>query len=138
MNEEQIKQILNKIGRAEIPPEAAGITELTSQRFAAALGLSRPRFFTPLRLLAAAATIILAFALGRWSKPIPPTSSNITAYATSVPTHTSGRKDNDGFWQQKMLATMRPRPYARTGFDKGGLLKSYKQYLRNQPFDIGE
>jgi len=138
MNEEKIKQILDKIGRTEIPPDATRIAELTSQRFAATLNLTRPRFFAPLRLLAAAAVIVLAFALGRWSKPMPLPPSNTATYASSASVYSSVPKNNGGFWQQKMLAAMQPRPYARTSFDKAGLLNDYKQYLRNQPFNIGE
>jgi hypothetical protein len=47
-------------------------------------------------------------------------------------THPTEQENKNGFWRQKALAAMQPRPYAQTGFDKTGLLNSYKQYLKEK------
>ena len=130
MNEEKIKQILNKIGQTEVPSEAVRIAEQTSQRVTAAFNLPQPRFLTPLRLFAAAAVILLAFALGRWSKPASP--PEVAAYNPTYSINTAIDKNTESFWRQKMLAAMQPRPYAQTSFDKAGLLNDYKQYLKEK------
>jgi hypothetical protein len=126
MNEEKLKQILNKIGQADVPPDIALIAEQASRNFSAALKIPKPQhwFLTPVRLLAAAAVVVFVFALGRWSKPVPP---RITIYATQSPTHPSVQADNDSFWQQKAMAAMQPRPYAQSA---GELLNLYKQSRR--------
>jgi hypothetical protein len=144
MNEEKLKQILNNIGQTDIPPNAALIAEQTSQRFTAALNIlqaqrpQRTRFVIGLRLLAAAAVIVFAFAIGlsvgqRSTLPQTRLSSlNLTGYASPTPTHPTVQQAKDSFWRQKMLAAMQPRPYARTNFDKAGLLNDYKQYLKEK------
>jgi hypothetical protein len=147
MNEEKLIEILKNIGQTEVPPNIARIAEQTSQKFAAALNIlqaqrpERTRFVIGLRLLAAAAVIIFAFAIGlsvgRWSTP-PQTqlsSLDLSAYASSLMTHPTARQDKDSFWRQKTLAAMQPRPYAQTRFDKTSLLVGYKQYLKEKHYD---
>jgi hypothetical protein len=147
MNEEKLKQILNKIGQSDVPPDIARIAEQTSQRFTAALNIlqaqrpQRTRFVIGLRLLAAAAVIVFAFAIGlsvgRWSKP-PQTqlsSLDLSAYASSLMTHPTARQDKDSFWRQKALAAMQPRPYAQTQFSQTALLNGYKQYLKEKHYE---
>jgi hypothetical protein len=134
MDEEKIKQILNKIGEENVPPDAAVIAERASRNFSAALKIPQPRqwFFTPVRLMAAAAVIIFAFAAGRWSQP-PQTqlsSPDLSAYASSLMTHPSVQQDKDSFWGQKALVAMRPRPYAQNGLSQTALLNAYKKYLK--------
>lgn len=144
MNEEKLIEILKNIGQTEVPPNIARIAEQTSQRFAAALNIpqaqrpERTRFVIGLRLLAAAAVIIFAFAIGlsvgRWSTP-PQTqlsSLNLPGYALPTPTHPTVQQPKDSFWRQKALAAMQPRPYAQTRFDKTSLLVGYKQYLKEK------
>ena len=139
MNEEKLKQILNKIGQADVPPNAAMIAERASRNFDAALKIAQPKqwFFTPVRLMAAAAVIILVFAAGRWSKSIPQASpSPEIAVYTQINLNISGcRKNPESFWQQKALAAMQPRPYAQTQFDQNRLLNAYKQYLKEKHND---
>jgi hypothetical protein len=132
MKEEKLKQILNEIGRTDVPENIASIAELASQRFDAVLNINRPqrRFLTPVRLLAAAAVIILAFAAGRWSKPV--SIPQVAAYKSTYSINTAINKKPEGFWHQKALAAMQPRPYARTSFDKANPLNSYKQYLKEK------
>ena len=76
MNEEKIERILEKIGQADVPPNVTLIAERASRNFDSALKIAQPKqwFFTPVRLIAAAAVVTFAFAAGRWSKPLPPTS----------------------------------------------------------------
>jgi hypothetical protein len=144
MNEEKLKQILNNIGQTDVPPDITRIAEQTSQRFTAALNIlqaqrpQRTRFVIGLRLIAAAAVIVFAFAIGLsvGQRSTPPqtqlSSLNLTGYASPVPTHPTVQQAKDSFWRQKMLAAMQPRPYARTNFDKAGLLNDYKQYLKEK------
>jgi hypothetical protein len=136
MNEEKLEQILNKMGRADIPPNAALIAERASRNFDTALKIVKPRqwFFTPVRLMAAAAVMILVFAAGRWSKPpqAQPSSPDLSAYATSLMTHPSVQQDKDSFWRQKALAAMKPRPYAQNGLSQTTLLNAYKQHLKEK------
>ena len=147
MNEEKLKQILNKIGQSDVPPDIARIAEQTSQRFAAALNIpraqrpERTKFVIGLRLLAAAAVIIFAFAIGlsvgRWSTP-PQTqlsSLNLPGYASPMLTHPTVQQAKDSFWRQKTLAAMQPRPYAQMRFDKKGLPFGYNQYLKEKHYD---
>ena len=144
MNEEKLKQILNKIGQTDVPPDIARIAEQTSQSFTAALNILQARrqpFFIGFKRIAVAASILLVFALGlslgRWSKP-PQTqlsSLDLSAYATSLMTHPTARQDKDSFWQQKALAAMQPRPYAQTQFSQTTLLNNYKQYLKEKHYE---
>ena len=139
MNEEKLKQILNKIGQADVPPSATLIAERASRNFDAALKIAQPKqwFFTPLRLLAAAAVMILVFVAGRWSKPLPPTSSlpEVASYAQPVSAYPAVGKNPDSFWQQKALAAMQPRPYAQTSFTNTEMLNAYKQYLKEKHYE---
>jgi hypothetical protein len=144
MNEEKLKQILNEIGRTDVPPNIARIAEQTSQSFTAALNLLQARrqpFFIGFKRIAVAASILLVFALGlslgRWSKP-PQTklvSLDLSAYASSVMTHPSVQQDKDGFWRQKMLAAMQPRPYTQNQLSQTALLNVYKQYLKEKHYE---
>jgi hypothetical protein len=147
MNEEKLIEILKNIGQTEVPPNIVRIAEQTSQRFAAALNIlqaqrpERTRFVIGLRLLAAAAVIIFAFAIGlsvgRWSTP-PQTqlsSLNLPGYASPMLTHPTVQQAEDSFWRQKTLAAMQPRPYAQTRFDKTSLLVGYEQYLKEKHYD---
>ncbi|MGD0597764.1 MAG: hypothetical protein ABSA64_09635 [Sedimentisphaerales bacterium] len=139
MNEEKLKQILNKIGQADVPPNATLIAERASRNFDSALKIAQPKqwFFTPLRLLAAAAVIILVFAAGRWSKPFPPTSSlpEVASYAQPVSAYPAVGKNPDSFWQQKALAAMQPKPYSQNELSQTALLNVYKQYLKEKHYD---
>jgi len=139
MNEEKLKQILNKIGQADVPPNAALIAERASRNFDSALKIAQPKqwFFTPLRLLAAAAVMILVFAAGRWSKPLPPTSSlpEVASYAQPVSAYPAVGKNPDSFWQQKAQAAMQPRPHAQTSFNRTELINTYKQYLKEKHYE---
>jgi len=136
MNEEKLKQILNKIGQADVPPNATLIAERASRNFDSALKIAQPKqwFFTPVRLLAAAAVMMLVFAAGRWSKP-PQTqlsSPDLSAYASSLMTHPTVQQDKNSFWQQKTLAAMQPRPYSQNELSQTALLNAYKQYLKEK------
>ena len=133
MNEEKLKQILNKIGQADVPPNATLIAERASRNFDSALKIAQPKqwFFTPLRLLAAAAVMILVFAAGRWSKSIPqasPSPEIIVAAGTY-------NGNSDSFWQQKALAAMQPRPYSQNELSQTALLNIYKQYLKEKHYE---
>jgi hypothetical protein len=139
MNEEKLKQILNKIGQADVPPNATLIAERVSRNFDSALKIAQPKqwFFTPVRLLAAAAVMILVFAAGRWSKPLPPTSPlpAVASYAQPVSAYPAVGKNPDSFWQQKALAAMQPRPHAQTSFNRTELINAYKQYLKEKHYE---
>ena len=134
MNEEKLEQILNKIGGADIPPNAAMIAERAWRNFDAALKIAQPKqwFFTPVRLMAAAAVIVLAFAAGRWSKQMSPVSqsSDSAVYERVSLTDSSSQKNPDSFWQQKALAAMKPRRYVQTSFNRTEMINAYKQYLK--------
>ena len=136
MNEEKLKQILNKIGQAGVPPNATLIAERASRNFDSALKIAQPKqwFFTPLRLLAAAAVMILVFAAGRWSKPLPPTSPlpEVASYAQPVSAYPAVDKNPESFWRQKALAAMQPRPYAQNELSQTALLNFYKQHLKEK------
>lgn len=136
MNEEKLKQILDKIGRTDVPPNVALIADRASRNFDAALKIPQPKqwFFTPVRLIAAAAVVILVFVAGRWSKSIPQASPlpDIAAYTKSISIYPDAQKNPDSFWQQKAQAAMQPRPYAQTRFDQNRLLNAYKQYLKEK------
>jgi hypothetical protein len=139
MNEEKIERILNKIGQADVPPNIALIAERASRNFDAALKIAQPKqwFFTPVRLIAAAAVVIFAFATGRWSKSIPQASPSpeVAVYTKSISTYPAVDKNPESFWQQKALAAMQPRPYAQTQFDQNRILNAYKQYLKEKHND---
>jgi hypothetical protein len=139
MNEEKLKQILKSIGQADVPPNVTLIAERASRNFDAALKIAQPKqwFFTPLRLLAAAAVMILVFAAGRWSKPLPPASSlpEVASYTQPVSAYPAVGKNPDSFWQQKALAAMQPRPYSQNGISQTALLNVYKQYLKEKHYE---
>ena len=129
MNEEKLKQILSKIGQADVPADITRIAEQTSQRFTAALNLPQPRFFAPLRLIAAAAVIVVAFVAGRWSKPVP--SLNTAVFTPAIPAYSAQQKNENSFWQQKVTAAMRSRPYVQST-TATSRLNAYKQYLKEK------
>ena len=139
MNEEKLKQILNKIGQAVVPPNATLIAERASRNFDSALKIAQPKqwFFTPLRLLAAAAVMILVFAAGRWSKPLQPASSlpEVASYAQPASAYPAVYKNTESFWQQKALAAMQPRPYSQNEISQTALLNLYKQYLKEKHYE---
>ena len=147
MNEEKIKQILNKIGQSNVPPNVAQIAEQTSQKFAATLNIlqaqrpQRTRLVIGLRLLAAAAVIVFVFAIGlsvgQRSTPSQTQLSlmDLAGYASPMPTHPTVQQAKDSFWRQKALAAMQPRPYAQMRFDKKGLPFGYNQYLKEKHYD---
>jgi hypothetical protein len=147
MNEEKLIEILKNIGQTEVPPNIARIAEQTSQKFAAALNIlqaqrpERTRFVIGLRLLAAAAVIIFAFAIGLsvGKRSTPPqtqlSSLNLPGYASPMLTHPSVQQAKDSFWRQKALAAMQPRPYVQSQFDKTILIDAYKQYLKEKHYD---
>ncbi|MDD5064797.1 MAG: hypothetical protein PHQ35_08590 [Phycisphaerae bacterium] len=144
MNEEKLIEILKNIGQTEVPTDITGIAEQTSQRFASALNIlqaqrpERTRFVIGLRLLAAAAVVIFAFAIGlsvgrRSALPQTQTASlNLPGYASPMPAHPTVQQAKGSFWRQKALAAMQPRPYAQSRFDKMSLLNAYKQYLKGE------
>ena len=131
MNSEKIEQVLKEIGDTNVPPEIALIARQASRNFSAALKIHRPQnwFQSSARLLAAAAIIVLAFALGRWSTPVSP---KITVYAAQSSTRLTVQTNNESFWRQKALAAMKSRPYAQSA---GELLNLYKQYLKEKNND---
>jgi hypothetical protein len=135
MNEEKLKQILNEIGRTDVPPNIARIAEQTSQSFTAALNILQTRrqpFFIGFKRIAVAASILLVFALGlsvgRWSKP--PQTQVSSLDLSPVLTHPAVHEN--GFWRQKALAAMQPRPYAQNELSQTALLNAYKQYLKEK------
>ena len=142
MNEEKLKQILNKIGQADVPSNAALIAERASRNFDAALKIAQPKqlVLTPVRLLAAAAVMILVFAAGRWSKPLQPASSlpEVASYTQPASAYPAVYKNTESFWQQKALAAMQPRPYSQNEISQTALLNVYKQYLKEKTFRKGE
>jgi hypothetical protein len=131
MNDEKLKQILNKIGQTDVPPEIALLAEQATRNFSAALKIPQPkhRFLSLARLFATAAVIVLAFALGRWSTPVSP---KITVYAAQTPTLLTAQTNKDSFWRQKAIASMQSRPYTQSA---GELLNLYKQYLKEKNND---
>jgi hypothetical protein len=131
MNEEKLIQILKNISQADVPPDIALIAEQTSRNFSAALKIPQPKHWllTPVRLLAAAAVIVFAFALGRWSTPVSP---KITVYAAQSSTRLTAQTNSDSFWRQKAMAAIQPRPYAQSA---GELLNLYKQYVKEKQND---
>jgi len=132
MNEEKLKQILNKIGQTEVPAEAARIAEQTSQRFTATINLPQPRFVTSLRLLAAAAVIAVAFVAGRLSNPTP--SINSVTYTPAISVNLIEQKKENSFWQQKVLAAMKQKPFAQSS-NFTSQLNAYKQYLKEKRYE---
>jgi hypothetical protein len=136
MNEEKIERILNKIGQTDVPPNVTLIAERASRNFDAALKIAQPRqwFFTPARLIAAAAVVIFVFAAGRWSKPLPPTSPlpEVASYTQPVSAYPAVGKNPESFWQQKAHAAMQPRPYTQNQLSQTALLNFYKQHLKEK------
>jgi hypothetical protein len=147
MNEEKLKQILNKIGQSNVPPNIVQIAEQTSQKFTAALNIlqtqrpQRTRFVIGLRLLAAAAVVVLAFYVGLsvGQRSTPPQreliSLELAGYASPMPTHPTVQQAKDSFWRRKAVAAMQPRPYAQTRFDKKELLFGCNQYFKEKHYD---
>jgi hypothetical protein len=136
MNDEKIKQILNKIGRTEVPSNVALIAERASRNFSAVLKVPQPKhlLFSPLRLIAAAAVIIFAFAAGRWAQ-LPQTQlplCNLAGYASSIPTHPTNQENENSFWRQKVLTAMKPRTYTQNQHSQTALLNVYKQHLKEK------
>ena len=88
--------------------------------------------------LTVAAAIIVAFGVGflvgQRSKPTPPStySADVTGYASAASEYLS---DEDGFWRQKAMAAMQPRPYTQGQLDKTGMLENYRQYLKEKRYD---
>ena len=136
MNEEKIERILNKIGQTDVPPNVTLIAERASRNFDAALKIAQPRqwFFTPARLIAAAAVVIFVFAAGRWSKPLPPTFPlpEVASYTQPVSAYPAVGKNPESFWQQKALAAMQPKPYTQNQLSQTALLNFYKQHLKEK------
>jgi hypothetical protein len=137
MNEEKLIEILKNIGQTEVPTNITRVAEQTSQKFASALNIlqaqrpERTRFVIGFRLLAAAAVIIFALSVGRWStSPQTQLSSlNLPGYASLMPTHPIAQQAKESFWRQKALAAMQPRPYAQPATN---LMNTYKQYLKEK------
>ena len=139
MNEEKLKQILSEIGKTGVPPNIAQIAEQNRQSFAAGvrlLGANSASRLTWFKRIAIAACILIAFVTGRWSRPSQPTSYPL--YAAAYETTATGadvHEDSDGFWRQKALAAMQPRPYAQTSFAETHLMNTYKQYLKEKHYE---
>ncbi len=88
--------------------------------------------------LTVAAAIIVAFGVGFFiGQKSRPTESEI--YLADVASHTPAmsayQTDESGFWRQKVLAAIQPRPYTQNRFDQIGLLKTYRQYLKEKNYD---
>ncbi len=147
MNSENIEEILNKLSGQNIPPDIANIAEQTSESFTAALRFLRaqptPRLAlgTGFRPIAVAAAVFIVFSIGltigRWAIP---TSSeqktlNVPNYQVVALTFSPDRQTKDGFWRQKALAAMKPRPYRQRRTTKTALIDSYKQYLKEKYYD---
>jgi hypothetical protein len=82
--------------------------------------------------------MILVFAAGRWSKPLPPASSlpEVASYTQPASAYPAvGKTTTNSFWQQKAQAAMQPRPYAQTSFNRTELINAYKQYLKEKHYD---
>jgi len=139
MNEENLKLILNEIGQTDVPPNIALIAERSSRNFDLALKIAQPKqwFFTPVRLIAAAAVVIFAFAAGRLSKLLPPTSPlpEVASHTQPVSAYPAVGKNPESFWQQKALAAMQPRPYTQNQLSQTALLNFYKQHLKEKHYD---
>jgi predicted membrane metal-binding protein len=139
MNEEKIERILKNIGQADIPPNAALIAERVSRNFDLALKIAQPKqwFLTPVRLVAAAAVVIFAFAAGRLSNSITQQSQppEAAAYTQSISTYPGVDKNHESFWQQKAIAAMQPRPYTQNQHSQTALLNFYKQHLKEKHYD---
>lgn len=101
--------------------------------------MSMWRYITKGRItkLAVAAAIIIAFGIGfvvgQRSESAQPMiySRDLTDYMPT-PTVTEA---GDGFWQQKALAAMQPRPYLESQFGKTSPLSIYKQYLKEKDYE---
>jgi len=143
MNEEKLKQILNKIGQADVPPNVAHIAEQASQRFAATINILQAQqpplatFFIGFKRIAVAAAILFTFAVGlsvgRWSNP--PQTQLSSLGLTPALTHPAVQENENSFWQQKALAAMQPRPYTQNQLSQTELLNVYKQHLKEKHYD---
>ncbi len=146
MNDEKLEQILRSIGVQHVPDEVARLAEHTAESFTAALRfihaqqLVRTPFIVGLKRIAAAAVIVIVFSIGlgvgRFSKsPAEKTPSlDVPAYTTAL-LPTPGRKPENGFWQQKAIAALKPRPYVSRAATKTDLINAYKQYLKEKHYD---
>ena len=138
MNEAKIEQILKKIGEADVPADITLLAERTSRNISSVLRIeqSKNQFLAVVRYAAAAAVIILAFAIGRWSTKQEAIDKGYTYDSAKSVYATDGTK-TESFWQQKIIAATQPSPYAQTQFNKLRFL-SYKQYLMEKNFKKGE
>jgi hypothetical protein len=136
MNEKKLKYILDKIARVDVPPDVSMIAERTSRNFDTVLKIIQPRqtFFTPIRFIAAAAVIAVAFSAGRLSKPVPPMSPSpqTLGYKQAASLYTTVSRNPDSFWQQKAQDAMQPRPYTHPSFTHTEMFNAYKQYLKEK------
>jgi hypothetical protein len=139
MNEEKLKQILDKISQADVPDDITKIAGQTSKSFTDALHILQSqkqrqgRFVIGFRILAAAAVIVIAFAAGRFSNPASITSPypRPAAYVPATSAYSIHTQNTDSFWQQKVLAATQPRPYAQSA-NLANQLNTYKQYLKEK------
>ena len=133
MNEEKLNQILSKIGQTDVPQDISLFADSASRNFSACLNIPRPRqsFLTPLKLIAAAAIIIVTFFAGRLSTPA---ASPETAAYTNITASVSSENNHNDFWHQKMVAAMQPRPYAQVQFEKIRYSNTYKHYFEEKTF----
>jgi hypothetical protein len=140
MNEEKLEQILNRIGRISVPPDAAGIAEQNQQSFTAALpllGHKSSLWVKGFKMSAIAACILSAFVIGRWLRPpnMLPSSLDTASYTQTTSLLSETYNDSDDFWRQKAIAATQPRPYVQTRFTESDLINTYKQYLKENNYD---
>ncbi len=137
MNEENLKHILEKMSRADIPLNAAMIAERVSRNFDTAFKITQPKqwYLMPVRFIAAAAVIFIVFAAGRWSKLVPQMSTLYeAAYTQTNAINQPVEKNADSFWQQKAIAAMQSSSNAQTSISYTEKLNAYKQYLKSKTF----
>ena len=142
MNEEKLKQILNRIGGASVPTDAGGIVEQNQQSFTTALrllGHESSLWLRGFKRSAIAVCILFAFAIGRWSRP-PGMSPYSLSLDTDADTQTTSSfseiyDDSDDFWRQKAITATQPRPYVQSRFTESDLTNAYKQYLKENNYD---
>jgi len=146
MNRENIEEILNKLGKEDVPADVHKIAQETSEQFSKTLIPPRQHILwqhiveSGITKLAVAATIFITFGIGfsfgRWSKPTPPPHSlDVTSLTSTVSVYPAANKTEDSFWRQKALAAMQPRPYPKTHITKTSLIDAYKQYLKEKHYD---
>ncbi len=140
MNEEKLKQVLDEIGRTNVPADVVKIAEQNQQSFTAGLRLlesDRASRLTGLKRIAAAACIVFAFAAGRWSRPTQPAqySPDTATYTQTTSSFSDAYDDAGDFWRQKALAAMKPRPYVQTRFAETDPMNAYKQYLKEKHYE---